>query len=354
MRLGAKRNLRSLSRPRAVSRATAALAGLLLCFFALRDLSAVACAGEVPVVHDERLAILNKPAPANVADLRAIESQVVKIADRVRQSTVALLVGDSQGSGVIVTENGLVLTAGHVLTVPGRKVTVVLADGRKVAGRALGVNSASDCGIVQITDRGPFPACKISDLSSLSVGDWCVGTGHPGGYQQGRPPVVRLGRVVAIRDSFLQSDCPLLGGDSGGPLFDLNGNIVGIHSRIGPRTTLNLHVSAALFVRDWDRLTKTFNREPASSQTQGMLGVDGVDDPRGARITQIFPRLPADQAGLKTGDVVNTFAGRAVDGFGTLKKLVESRRPGEVVELRVVRDNGVQPLRVTLVARPTD
>ena len=189
---------------------------------------------EAPVVHDERLTDLNKPAPADLADLRAIESQVTRIVDRVRQSTVAIIVGDSQGSGVIVTENGLVLTAGHVISVPGRKVTVVLADGRKVAGRALGVNTASDCGMVQITDRGPYPASKISDQSTLRIGDWCLGTGHPGGYQAGRPPVVRLGRLVAIHATFLQSDCPLLGGDSGGPLFDLNGNVVGIHSRIGP------------------------------------------------------------------------------------------------------------------------
>jgi serine protease Do len=310
--------------------------------------------GEAPVVHSERSATLNKPAPADLSDLRAIESQVTKIADRVRQSTVAIIVGDSQGSGVIVTENGLVLTAGHVISIPGRKVTVVLSDGRRIAGHALGVNTASDCGMVQITDRGPYPASKISDQTSLKIGDWCIGTGHPGGYQAGRPPVVRLGRLVAIREAFLQSDCPLLGGDSGGPLFDLNGNIIGIHSRIGQRTSLNLHVSASLFVRDWDRLTKSPDLEHVSAESQGMLGVNGVDVPQGARLTEVFPRLPADEAGLKTGDIVTMFSGHPVDGFGTLKTFVQARRPGEVVELRVLRDQNVREFRATLVARPME
>jgi serine protease Do len=309
---------------------------------------------EAPVVHDERLSDLNKSAPSDLADLRAIETQVTRIVDHVRQSTVAIIVGDSQGSGIIVTESGLVLTAGHVISVPGRKVTVVLADGRKVAGRALGVNTASDCGMVQITDRGPYPASKISDLSSLKVGDWCLGTGHPGGYQAGRPPVVRLGRLVAIHATFLQSDCPLLGGDSGGPLFDLNGNVVGIHSRIGPRTSLNLHVPAALFVRDWDRLAKTPDLDHVPAQSQGMFGVNGVDDPQGARVTEVFPRLPADEAGLKIGDIVTHFSGHRVDGFGTLKKFVQARHPGEIIELKVLRENSVHELRATLVARPME
>lgn len=309
---------------------------------------------EPPLVHSERLADLNKPFPAGVSDLRAIEAQVTKIVDHVRQSTVGIIVGDSQGSGVIVSESGLVLTAGHVVSIPGRKVTLVLSDGRKIAGRTLGVNSASDCGMVQITDRGPFPASKISDLQTLRIGDWCVGTGHPGGYQVGRPPVVRLGRIVANHSTLIQSDCPLLGGDSGGPLFDLNGNVIGIHSRIGARTSLNLHVSAALFIRDWDRLMKSPDLEHLSATSQGMLGVNGTDDPQGGRITDVFPRLPAEEAGLKAGDIVTRFSGRPVHAFSELTKYVQARRPGEIVELRVIRDQKVLDFRATLVARPTE
>jgi serine protease Do len=307
-----------------------------------------------PTVRSERLAILNKRAPEDRTDLQAIQSQVLKIVDRVRQSTVAIIVGDSQGSGVIVTDDGLVLTAAHVVSAPGRKVTVVLPDGRRVTGHALGVNSAGDSGIVQIADHGTYPACKISDLSTLKVGDWCLASGHPGGYQSGRPPVVRLGRIVAMRENFLQSDCPLLGGDSGGPLFDLNGNVIGIHSRIGPRTTLNLHVSAALFVRDWDKLVKARNLPPGSLASKGMLGFNGEDHADGARVTVIFPRLSADEAGLKPGDIITKFSGHSIQDFETLKKFIQARHPGEIVELHALRGKSELDIRATIVARPTE
>ena len=173
-------------------------------------------AGEAPTTHGERAAVLDKRSPTDVADLRAIESQVVKLADRIRNATVGIIVGDSQGSGVIVSADGIVLTAAHVVAGAGRKVSIVLADGRRVAGRSLGINAAADTALVQILDHGPFPACQISDMRTVKLGDWCLATGHPGGYQAGRPPVMRLGRIVAMHETFLQTDCPLLGGDSGG------------------------------------------------------------------------------------------------------------------------------------------
>jgi serine protease Do len=304
-----------------------------------------------PVVHSERPTGLTETDPHNATDLRAIEARLESIVDRVRQSTVGIIVGDSQGSGVIVSDRGLVLTAGHVVMTPGRKVTVVLSDGKHLEGRALGVNTGSDCGAVQIAEGGPFPACKLSDMHALRIGDWCVATGHPGGYQEGRSPVVRLGRVVEIAGGMLQSDCPLLGGDSGGPLFDLNGNVIAIHSRIGARTTLNLHVPVVLFLRDWDRLMTVAAPYSGDTESPSMLGVDGQDDPKGARVTLVYPRSPADRAGLETGDIITSFGGQSVSGFTGLQKLIAARRPGEVVELRILRDKAVQELRAKIAAR---
>jgi serine protease Do len=306
-----------------------------------------------PVVHSETLG-LGEPGPRNVADLRAIQTRVEAIADHVRQCTVGLIVGDAQGSGVIVSETGLVLTAAHVVMAPGRKVTVVLSDGKHLEGHSLGVNSGSDCGAVQITEGGPFPACKLSDARTLHVGDWCLATGHPGGYQEGRAPVVRLGRIVEFMAGMVQSDCPLLGGDSGGPLFDLNGNVIGINSRIGTRTILNLHVPIVLFLRDWDRLTTLAAPHVGDSESAGVIGIDGRDDPKGARITQVFPRSPADRAGLQLGDVVTTFDGKSVAGFKGLQKLIAAHHPGDVVTLSILRDQGVQRLHATITARPRE
>jgi serine protease Do len=304
-----------------------------------------------PVVHSERPAGLPQGDPHNPADLRAIEARVEPIIDRVRQSTVGILVGDSQGSGVIVSEQGLVLTAAHVVMSPGRKVVVVLSDGKHVDARALGVNAGTDCAAVQIAAVGPFPACKLSDMQNLRLGDWCLATGHPGGYQEGRTPVVRLGRIVEVGGGMLRSDCPLLGGDSGGPLFDLNGNVIAIHSRIGARTTINLHVPSILFLRDWDRLTTVAAPLGGESESPSMLGIDGRDDPKGARVTIVYPRSPADRAGLETGDIITSFAGQNVAGFQALQKLISARRPGDVVELQIQRDQSAQQLRAKIAAR---
>ncbi len=294
---------------------------------------------------------MGEPGPRNVADLRAIQARVEAIADHVRQCTVGLIVGEAQGSGVIVSENGLVLTAAHVLTASGRKVTVVMPDGKHLEGHALGVNAGSDCGAVQITESGPFPACKLSNMRTLHVGDWCIATGHPGGYQEGRAPVMRLGRVVEFLAGMVQTDCPLLGGDSGGPLFDLNGNVIGINSRIGARTSLNLHVPVVLYLRDWDRLTTVAVPHNGDGESASVIGIDGEDDPKGALVTLVFPRSPADRAGLKSGDIITTFGGQNVAGFKGLQTLIGGRRPGDVVDLRVLRDQSVEQLRATISAR---
>jgi serine protease Do len=305
-----------------------------------------------PVVHSERPAGPADANPRDVADLRAIEARIEPIVDRVRQCTVGIIVGEAQGSGVIVSERGLVLTAAHVVMTSGRKVTVVLSDGKHLEARALGVNLSTDCGAVQVTESGPFPACKLSDLSTLRVGDWCLATGHPGGYQEGRTPVMRLGRIVESLGGMLQSDCPLLGGDSGGPLFDLNGNVIAIHSRIGARTSLNLHVPTVFFLRDWDRLTTVGVPRVVDTDSTSMLGIDGQDDPKGARVTLVFPGSPASDAGLRSGDVITTFDGKAVAGFQALQKLIGARRPGDIAELRILRNQNVRQLQATIAARP--
>jgi serine protease Do len=307
-----------------------------------------------PMAQAEPSLGLGEPGPRNVADLRAIQARVEAIADHVRQCTVGLIVGEAQGSGVIVSENGLVLTAAHVLTASGRKVTVVMPDGKHLEGHALGVNAGSDCGAVQITESGPFPACKLSNMRTLHVGDWCVATGHPGGYQEGRAPVMRLGRVVEFLAGMVQTDCPLLGGDSGGPLFDLNGNVIGINSRIGARAILNLHVPIVLFLRDWDRLTTVAVPHNGDGESASVIGIDGRDDAKGARVTEVYPRSPADRAGLQSGDMVTALNGQPVVGFKGLQKLIAAHHPGDVVELRILRDHTVEQLRVTVTARPRE
>ncbi len=193
-------------------------------------------------------------APENLQQLKTLEQQIRDVAARAVPATVATQIGPSRGSGVIVNKDGLVLTAGHVVGKPGQDVTFTLHDGRTVKGKTLGMYSTADAGMMQITEPGEWPFVEPGRSADLQPGSWCVAVGHPLGYRTGRPPVIRAGRVLRLGDMVVQSDCPLVGGDSGGPLFDLDGKVIGINSRIGGAMSMNFHVPIDIFHESWDRL----------------------------------------------------------------------------------------------------
>src|SRR5262249_51112367 len=199
--------------------------------------------------------VFDKFLPESVQDLKAIQDHVKKVVDAVLPCTVALQIGPSQGSGVIITKDGYILTAGHVSGQPRRNVLIILHDGRKLKGVTLGADSGLDSGLVKITQEGAeFPHAEMGQSAELKKGQWVIALGHPSGYQIGRPPVVRVGRILESAPKHLRSDCTLVGGDSGGPLLNMNGEVVGIHSRIGGSITFNIHVPVDTYTETWDRL----------------------------------------------------------------------------------------------------
>ncbi|MDA1018435.1 MAG: S1C family serine protease [Planctomycetota bacterium] len=296
-------------------------------------------------------ASLRKPAPESVEELIAIQQRVQKVVKQVMKCTVNVRVGGGQGSGVIVTKDGYVLTAAHVSGEPGKRISLVFPDGKTVRGRTLGLNHAADAGLVKITDPGEWPFAELGSDNSVEQGDWCVSLGHPGGYHRGRNPVVRLGRIVVKKDTMLQSDCTLVGGDSGGPLFDLEGRVIGIHSRIGPSNTWNFHVPIGAFHKDWDRFVSEDNFGQPPQAGGPILGVGGENHPNGARITGVAPGLPAEAAALKVGDVISSFDGKAVKGFNGLFELVQKKKPGDKVAIEVLRDGKTLKKTIVLAAR---
>ncbi|MGH7129376.1 MAG: S1C family serine protease, partial [Planctomycetaceae bacterium] len=248
---------------------------------------------------DAETAVLEKAVPETVEDLRVIESITQRLAEKIAPVTVGLSIGRAQGSGVIISEDGYVLTAAHVSGPPGRKVSIILHDGRKVEGVTLGLNPVIDAGMIQITTEGDWPHAEMADADDVAVGDWCVATGHPGGYQDDRSAVLRLGRVVSLGENVIQTDCTLVGGDSGGPLFDMQGRVIGINSRIGVNTDWNFHVPVAAYHDGWDKLIAS---EEWSERVPGaILGVNGEDHEKGCRVTRVAPGYPAEEAGLQEG-----------------------------------------------------
>jgi serine protease Do len=306
--------------------------------------------------------------PEDLDELKALQERVKTVVDQCTPSTVAILIGFGAGSGVIVSEDGLVLTAAHVIAgeskfgkameyEAGKECTIVLADGKRVKAKTLGINDKMDSGMVKIIDKGPndgkWPFIPMAKSAKLKEGQWVVSLGHPGGPKSGRPPVARLGRIERNLRDLVRSNCTLVGGDSGGPLFDLDGNVIGIHSRIGLSLAQNIHVPADQFKNDWDKLVAgdVIGRAPKSGNA--FLGVvfpeDENDD---AWVTEDAEAdTPAGKAGLKAGDTITKFNSERVKSVKGFRDLMKDKKPGDVIKLTIRRGAQSLPISVTLGKR---
>lgn len=215
------------------------------------------------------------PSPADIPQFKSLEQKIQKVVQKVLPATVSLFStkNGASGSGVVVNQDGLVLTAGHVIR-GAEQMTVIFPNGEQATGKVLGANYTRDTAMVQIMDakpQGGWPHANLGDSDSMDSGDLVIALGHAGGYDPIRTPPVRFGRILAHGpDEFLCTDCALIAGDSGGPLFDLSGKVVGIHSSIGESLSSNNHAGISGLIGDWNKLKK--------SKRWGSLGGDSSPD----------------------------------------------------------------------------
>ena len=284
--------------------------------------------------------VFTKPAPESVADLKAFEAHVQQLLPRLRAATVAVRIQEAHGSGVVVSANGLIMTAGHVSGKPGREVEVHLPDGSRATGHTLGRNRNLDSGLIQMDGgRTDWPFCPLaSDAATapaVQLGNWCIVMGHPGGYQPGRTAPVRLGRVIVLGQRLIQTDCELVGGDSGGPLFNMKGEVIGINSRIGEPLDFNFHVPARVYQKEWDKLVQA---EDMKGNGGALLGVTGQSDVAGLKVTKVYADAPAERAGIRVGDILVTFDSQRLTDMTQLIELVGELLPGDDVKIELLRD----------------
>lgn len=292
--------------------------------------------------------VFDQNAPQSIEDLRAIEDHVTALAAKLEPCVVGVRIGNAQGSGVIVSKDGFVLTAAHVSGKPGRKATLILPDGREVPAKTLGANRGIDAGMIRITTDEEWPFAEMADFDNVEAGDWTVAIGHPGGYKKGRRPVVRLGRIIVKRNSVIQTDNALVGGDSGGPLFDTSGRVVGIHSRIGPSITWNFHVPISAYSDDWERLAEAEEWGGGKAPSPTVLGVNGEDhEDGGALVTGTPEGFPAQRAGIQNGDVIVKVDEEEIKKFSDLSGYVGKLDPGD--EIHVVVRRGTKTLEFDVV-----
>ena len=279
-----------------------------------------------------------------------MERHVKALAARVSPAVVAVEVGSGSGSGVVISADGLVLTAGHVCGGPNRNVRFTFPDGKTARGKTVGRRLESDTGLMRITDRGPWPHAAMGDLAQARVGDWVLALGHPGGFDLRRSLVVRLGRIIRFAPGALQTDCTISPGDSGGPLLDMHGRVIGIHSAISTSVAENFHVAVTEFYDNWDLLAKGTSGEEQVSAPRAYVGASGVNDAAGCRLTEVDENSPASRAGLKVGDVVLKVNGREIKVSATFRRWVDEAKPGETLNLEIKRGEEVLSVKVKVEA----
>jgi serine protease Do len=296
--------------------------------------------------------------PRNQAELISLEKQQTKVAEKVNLVTVNLQHGSTQGSGVIITGSGYILTAAHVAGRPNQKINIILHDGSRVEGVSMGVNRNSDAGLVRITKArdtaiDPWPHATLGASADLQLGQWVIATGHPGGWMSDRPAVVRIGRLLRVLPSTLVTDCSLIGGDSGGPLFDLEGKLIGIHSRIGIDVDDNMHVPVDVFDESWSRLVQNeaWGSLPGFKPAIGVRGASDKDSENMCKIGRVEPNNSAAKAGIRAGDVILKFDNVPIHNFDDLKAAVDSVTPGEQVTVDLQRDSKQMSVRLIVGVR---
>ncbi len=302
---------------------------------------------------------------ADNQDLVARQKFLNAALKKVSPALVSVQDGNGAGSGVVVSEDGIVLTASHVVETsrPGRsRLTVVFPDGNTYRADLLGMNRSADAAMLKIRDPnrsgGSFPHVKLGESSKLERGEWCFALGHPGGFKPERPAPVRLGRVLSVGHRTIVSDCAIVLGDSGGPLFDMEGNVIGIHSMITEVIVENRHVAIDVFRRDGDRMENRESWGRLRARDDGLVQTNFFGVMLRWRsfmpmVSNVVPGSPADRAGIKSGDRLLSIARqRFADPLG-LNTLLLQIAENQTVDVEVERLGRTRSLRLTTEQKPS-
>jgi len=279
----------------------------------------------------------------------------------------------SLGSGFIISADGYVVTNNHVIQPDGRaeleEVTVTLVDGTEYPAEVVGRDQASDLAVLKIKRSQPFPFVHFGDSSLARVGDWVVAIGNPfnlgGTVTSGIiSAVYRNTNTGGAYDRYIQTDASINRGNSGGPLFDMQGNVIGINNAIfspsGGSVGIGFAIPAETAAPIVDKLIAGEEIE------RGYLGVRlqlmsnefadalGIDRNRGEFIQQVVPGEPADRGGLKAGDVVLKVGDKEVTPRQTLSFIVANIAPGSRINLEVLRDGKTITVPLTVGRRPPE
>ncbi|GHC52011.1 trypsin-like peptidase domain-containing protein [Roseibacillus persicicus] len=294
--------------------------------------------------------IEESPLPQKFSDLERLNQELIAVTQTCADATVGL-VGGGAGSGVIVSEDGLVLTAAHVVNAMPGELTVILPDGTRLPAEVLGGEYTRDAAMVRITKKGEYPHVDLAESDDYSFNQWCLALGHPGGFDVKRTPPVRLGRILSVGD-FIETDCAVVSGDSGGPLFNIKGQLIGINANIGASLIDNSHVPISVFHDHWEEMLagKKIGERPSSRRDRPAVSFRVLTEEDLVKIESVAPGSPAAKAGVRKGDVVTAFDGEKVTSQEKLLELMRGLGIGEKFVLTVDRNGESKDLNVRTVS----
>jgi serine protease Do len=264
------------------------------------------------------------------------------------------------GSGFIISADGYILTNAHVVA-DAADVTVKLSDRRELKAKVIGADARTDVALLKVDATG-LPTVKMGDAKSLQPGEWVAAIGSPFGLENSVTAGVVSATGRALPDSsyvpFIQTDVAVNPGNSGGPLFNMAGEVIGINSQIFTRTggyqgvSFAIPIDVVLNVKDQlvagGRVVRGRLGIGIQEVTQPLAGSFGMKTATGALVTQVEKGSPAEAAGLKAGDVVLKLDGKAIERSGELARRIAETKPGTRATLELWRDGAAKDVAVTV------
>ncbi|MEH6577614.1 MAG: DegQ family serine endoprotease [Amphritea sp.] len=272
----------------------------------------------------------------------------------------------SLGSGFIISEDGYVLTNHHVVD-GAEKVIVRLNDRRQIEAKVIGSDKRADVALLKI-EASELPVVKIGNSDKAEAGEWVLAIGSPFGFEYS----VTAGIISATDRSlangtyvpFIQTDVAINPGNSGGPLFNLDGEVIGINSQIYTRSggfmglsfaiPMNVAMEVAEQLKESGQVNRGWLGVIIQEVSRDLAESFGLDKPEGALVAKVLPDSPAEEAGIKEGDVIYRFNGNAINRSGDLPHHVGRVKPETDAEVGVVRNGKRKNIAVTIGLLPDE
>lgn len=266
------------------------------------------------------------------------------------------------GSGFFISADGSILTNHHVID-GASEIFVTLTDGREYKASVVGSDERTDVALIKI-DANNTPTVPIGSAKGLRKGQWVLAIGSPFGLDSTVTAgiVSAIGRETGDYLPFIQTDVAVNPGNSGGPLLDLSGEVVGINSQIVSRSGGFMGISLAIPIDEAMQIADQLRKD--GKVTRGRIGVQigevskdvaqasGLPDQSGAMVSRVMPDGPAAKAGVQAGDIIRSFDGKKIEKWSDLPRLVGQTRPGTTAKMEVWRKGKLETLNVTVDEMP--